>query len=60
MHIFTTVLLGILVLLSEAITGSAQFLQRWLSGCLISVILFISVVGGIAGIFVLGSFIFNL
>jgi len=52
--------LGILVLLSEAIRGSAHFLHRWLSGCLISVVVVASLVSGIAGMFALGTFIFNL
>ena len=60
MPIIATLLLGLLVFVFDALTGSLQFLNRWVSGCLISVVVFVFVVGGLAGMILLGNFLFNL
>ncbi|MCB0111819.1 MAG: hypothetical protein KDE53_38105 [Caldilineaceae bacterium] len=60
MPIIPTLLLGLLVFVFDTLTGSLQFLHRWVSGCLISVVVLVSVVGGLAGMILLGAFLFNL
>ena len=60
MSFFTTVLLALVVLTANALTDSASVLQRWFSGCLISVTVLIVVMGGIVSIIAFGNFLFNL
>ncbi len=60
MSLFTTLLLALVVLTADALSNRAAFLQRWLSGCLISVTVLITIVGGVIGMIAFGNFLFNL
>ncbi|MEZ4618234.1 MAG: hypothetical protein R2867_22345 [Caldilineaceae bacterium] len=60
MSLITALLLTFFVLINDALTSQASFVQRWLSGCLISVTVLVSIVGGIAGLVFFSNFLFNL
>ncbi len=60
MSLFTTLLLAVVVLTANALADRAAVLQNWLSGCLISVTVLISLVGGIVSLIAFGNFLFNL